>query len=345
MIYEAFNENTEDLNNTEKLKSIFVENGYLYFKNLINKRKIEGVKRDINQVLKENRHIDGDINEDPKWSKNKKESGLQHQAGSEENYKIANLKSVKEILYTEEIIEVLERLAGGEIISWADNCDRVRIMLPGESVVKVAGQYASTVTPMHQDHFYLRLPGGKKATFYNVWVPLMDIDEDVGGIALTKNTHNKGFYKSLFHNGRHLGIPPNRKIFNEWVDSGAAVIDGDIEHDGDFKWLRSDYHTGDLLIFSPMMIHKGLLNTSDKIRLSLDVRYLKKNTQFMWRAEHRLEHSFKFFAKVRQNLKDLQISGSEADRIMFGPKGICIEGPNTEDIKDRIKKIVEAQNN
>ena len=70
MIYEAFNENTEDLNNTEKLKSIFVENGYLYFKNLINKRKIEGVKRDINQVLKENRHIDGDINEDPKWSKN-----------------------------------------------------------------------------------------------------------------------------------------------------------------------------------------------------------------------------------------------------------------------------------
>ena len=64
-------------------------------------------------------------------------------------------------------------------------------------------------------------------------------------------------------------------------------------------WLNADYLVGDLLMFHPLMLHRGLENKSDRIRISADVRYQRKGTPTIWRARRTFSYSKKFEAELR----------------------------------------------
>jgi len=103
------------------------------------------------------------------------------------------------------------------------------------------------VTGVHQDGFYS--PGID--AFRPLWVPLVPMPREVGGLMIAVGEHKRGF----FHN-----LAPGRKFR---VPSG--VID-------DGSWATIDYQPGDLLVVHPYSPHAGLPNTSDRLRVSLDVR-------------------------------------------------------------------------
>jgi hypothetical protein len=98
----------------------------------------------------------------------------------------------------------------------------------------------------HQDAFY-----NMGMECYTCWVPLMEIDERVGGLAVIPGLHRQGF----FHDRND---PPQYRI-----PPGALPPD---------RWHRSLYRPGDLVMFDKMTPHSGLPNTSDRFRLSMDVR-------------------------------------------------------------------------
>ncbi|MCX7381260.1 MAG: phytanoyl-CoA dioxygenase family protein, partial [Alphaproteobacteria bacterium] len=39
------------------------------------------------------------------------------------------------------------------------------------------------------------------------------------------------------------------------------------------RWATSGFHQGDVLFFHSLAVHKGIPNRSDKLRMSMDVRY------------------------------------------------------------------------
>jgi hypothetical protein len=98
----------------------------------------------------------------------------------------------------------------------------------------------------HQDGIY-----NYGIDFITCWVPLMDIDEEVGGLAVVPGSHGK----------YHYGQRPNAGVNRTGVFPDSA-------------WRRPDYKPGDLLMFHSMTAHAGLPNRSDKIRLSVDIRFL-----------------------------------------------------------------------
>lgn len=98
----------------------------------------------------------------------------------------------------------------------------------------------------HQDAFY-----NMGMECYTCWVPLMEIDEVVGGLAIVPGLHHQGF----FHD---RDDPPQYRI-----PAGALPRD---------NWHRSLYRPGDLVMFDKMTPHSGLPNTSDRFRMSMDIR-------------------------------------------------------------------------
>jgi ectoine hydroxylase-related dioxygenase (phytanoyl-CoA dioxygenase family) len=102
---------------------------------------------------------------------------------------------------------------------------------------------------VHQDGFFN--PG---IPFINCWIPLVDMDPEVGGIAVAQGMH-KG---PTIHDESK---PPSFPAMREAVPMSA--------------WRRSDYHPGDLLMLHLDTPHSGITNISqDRFRMSMDIRML-----------------------------------------------------------------------
>ncbi len=104
------------------------------------------------------------------------------------------------------------------------------------------------LTGRHQDGF---ANGGIE--LLTCWVPLTDIDGEVGGLAMAEGLQKGGILHDL------NDVPKHR------------IPDGAIPDD---VWHRSDYRPGDLVMFCPEIPHSGMVNRSDKFRLSVDVRVM-----------------------------------------------------------------------
>jgi hypothetical protein len=109
----------------------------------------------------------------------------------------------------------------------------------------------SAETYWHQDGYYMQGFGLRTA-----WVPVMDIDADLGGIEIAAGLHT-GTYLHDRETASILPIPEDR-IPEELC-------------------RRAEYHPGDVLIFGEFMPHTGLPNRTrqELYRLSFDVRFYR----------------------------------------------------------------------
>lgn len=102
---------------------------------------------------------------------------------------------------------------------------------------------------IHEDGIY-----NDGLDFMICWVPLDDIPEEVGGIAVVEGVHNG----RCLHSREGRAINPIR-----------------LEDVPDGSWRRSDYRPGDVLLMSLRTPHSGISNVSaDRFRLSMDTRIM-----------------------------------------------------------------------
>lgn len=109
----------------------------------------------------------------------------------------------------------------------------------------------SQETYWHQDGYYMQRFGLRTA-----WVPVMDIDREMGGIEIAAGMHRDGY----LHDGETASILP---IPEDRIERTVC--------------RRADYHPGDVLIFGEYMPHTGLPNhtTENLYRMSFDVRFFR----------------------------------------------------------------------
>ena len=104
----------------------------------------------------------------------------------------------------------------------------------------------SFTTPPHQDF----IPIQGTAETYTAWFPLHDLPPTMGGLEVAAGAHRGGVYN--FQPALGAG--------------GLAITDS-------FEWTGGPFAQGDVLFFHSMMPHRGVPNTGEQLRLSIDARY------------------------------------------------------------------------
>lgn len=135
------------------------------------------------------------------------------------------------------LIDVLERMLGGAILP------HPRVLMRN-----IFPQHEEYTTKAHQD--FPNVQGTTEA--YTAWMPLIDCPINVGPLQIAAGSHTNGVYDFDIAGGAG-GIEIRDPLEGRWVSGGFAV--------------------GDVLLFHSMTVHKGLPNRSDKLRMSMDVRY------------------------------------------------------------------------
>jgi phytanoyl-CoA hydroxylase len=158
-------------------------------------------------------------------------------------------REIYELGTNETILDVAEDLVGPELQFNGDYW--VRTKLPGESV---------TTFPWHQDSGYY----GDPTDFHipSLWIPLVDVDE---------------------HNGCMQVLPGSHKWGLRPVDSdseGHHIPTEDIESRGEIVTLPMK--AGDIFAFHNLTYHRSLMNRSDGIRWSIDLRYSEIGRPLEW---------------------------------------------------------------
>ena len=111
-------------------------------------------------------------------------------------------------------------------------------------------QKEAYTTPPHQDF----IPIQGTAETYTAWIPLSDIPVELGGLQVASGSHRQGVYE-----------------FRPSMGAGGLEVVDPLEG----TWVSNPFAQSDVLIFHSMMVHKGLPNRSDCLRMSMDGRYQK----------------------------------------------------------------------
>ena len=135
------------------------------------------------------------------------------------------------------LINLLERMLGGPILP------HPRVLM--RNIFPARDEYT---TKAHQD-----FPNVQGTTeVYTAWMPLIDCPMNVGPLQIAAGSHTGGVYD--------FGIA-----------GGAGGIE--IKDPLEGTWVSNDFTAGDVLLFHSMAVHKGVPNHSDRLRMSMDVRY------------------------------------------------------------------------
>ena len=328
--------NAEDA--ASDLATRFAEDGYLFVTDLIEKSKIERLGARIIDELKAHGFVTQETTSIPIWSGKAPEADEVLPEGPIITA-LAQTGMLSDLSRSPELIALLERVLGGEIFAWKDSDARLRIVL-GPTANREGSTDApkfSFSTPPHQDFYFFR-----PVRFCTVWIPLMHIDETTGGLTLRQDAHREGLHETWWKGNEFLGMAETPRISREWVESGAVPVAGTTrpeEADQAKPWLRSDFQIGDVLIIDPLMIHAGVPNHSNLIRLSADFRYQLQGTQTHWESHNTMEYAGEYFTSVLECLDDQDLEPGVYENVW---EKMRLAGPDDRaDIPDRVKTLVE----
>lgn len=132
-------------------------------------------------------------------------------------------------------------------------------------------------TSPHMDSVFMNRGSSRVLT---AWVPLGDIDYELGGLAILEGSHR------LHDVIRDYGSQDVDKYCSNSAGAEALADKDGLLWSGAFsddpvalreafglRWLTTDFAAGDFITFPLHMMHTGLDNISGRIRLSTDSRY------------------------------------------------------------------------
>jgi len=147
------------------------------------------------------------------------------------------------------LIEILSTQRCSDFLRCFLETDRYYIHYPPMVRFKLAGAESSLV-PIHQDAPY----NTHLSDFVTVWVPLVDIDEDCGGLIVYEGSHATDLVKH-----EASGAWSNKASIDTSAYSARHVL----------------MSAGDALLFPPTFLHESAPHRSKRIRYSIDFRVIK----------------------------------------------------------------------
>lgn len=234
------------LDNPKLLQQRMAEEGYLFFRGLVDRDKVLRARKEILLKYAVVGEIDG-INHDVM------DSILQEQSFIGNVNLIAFTESIRRGIAYEEltqdnaIMNVYEKLLGGKVRTF--DFKWPRFVRPGEG------------TGIHSDNIYVT--GGTK-NVWTTWIPIGDVALDEGPIVLLEKSHKS---KKL---EKYWGKDADKDHVG-WLSENPLGVQKSIGG----RWLTNDFQAGDILCFDVRLVHASLDNRStvNRCRLTSDTRY------------------------------------------------------------------------
>lgn len=177
----------------------------------------------------------------------------------------ADNEPLRRLLYAGRMVTAFERLLGGAVrhfdFTW------LRVVPRGSG------------TAPHADSVYMNRGTSR---LYTAWTPLMEIPLELGGLIVMPRSHRIERLRKYFDSDVDTvceNLPPRPpKDVHGWV---GPVGDGKLANDPallrarlGLPWLTAEtFRPGDVLVFGIHTLHASLDNTTDRLRLSTDIRY------------------------------------------------------------------------
>jgi len=255
---QELHDSNAHLGDPERLRQDYEAQGYLLLRDVLDRSSVHRALKRMMAVVARYGIVAEDA-EEPLWA------GGRVQGRHEESPEFAGI--------CRELIENPQNLAVMETILGEPAC-------PVPMVNYRAYPPFSPLSMFHQDGQYS--PGIKG--YRPVWIPLMDIDTSVGGLALAPGQHKRG----RLHN---LAKPPVFPIPADAIPADA--------------WATTRFHPGDVLVVHPWTPHGGTANVSDRVRFSIDTRVQSASNPcvVLGDVEAATEHSVTLRAKDGSRLQ------------------------------------------
>ncbi len=241
---EPFNISNTLLEQPENLREQARQDGYLYFKQLIDGESIKNLRRDFLEIC----HRHGWVEGGSTLMDGIRSGGPfgPFMEGDEGYWPVLDafqsLESFHTFAHHPAIVEMCDKLFGEKTLVHPRNIGR--IMFP---------ENTKYTTPAHQDFIHIR---GTEDT-YTAWIPLGDCPQHLGGLTVLSGSHRNGIY-------------PVKPAFG----AGGLGIDTEPLEANGLRWVGGGFDIGDALFFHSHTVHKALPNqTTNRIRLSVDYRY------------------------------------------------------------------------
>jgi ectoine hydroxylase-related dioxygenase (phytanoyl-CoA dioxygenase family) len=246
MTEHPFIESQNLLNQSEVLRQRLDENGYLFFRNLLDHEPLLRVRRQMLEICQKHGWLlNGSYMDDGRGRADAYSGYLEFTPVYRE---IQLLEDFHALPHHPKIVNTLATVLGGTIFPHPRNISR--ITLP--SSLKMT-------TPPHQDYVFIQ--GTRRV--YTVWFPLHDCPRPLGGLGIAAGSHR-------------LGVLPTKNA------EGTGGLCTDID-ETKLEWHTGDFHLGDVIIFSALTVHKAYHNTTkDTLRLSCDFRYQLAHEPLVW---------------------------------------------------------------
>ena len=238
------NDATDDV---EELRRRLDVEGYLFFKQLLNRDNLLDLRRQILTVLQEGEWLIAGTDPMDGIADVNKRCTEGDRKYTEIYHKVQKLEALHRSGHWPVTLEMIEKIMGRPAMPFPHQV--VRLWFP---------KYTKYTTPIHQDFVHFQ------GHFNNltVWAPVGDCPIELGGLAVIPGSHKIG--KVLEHHFA-LGAGGLNIHIEEEVTRYPELSSG---------WYTTNYELGDALIFPALTIHKALPNhTEDQMRVSLDNRY------------------------------------------------------------------------
>lgn len=133
-------------------------------------------------------------------------------------------------------------------------------------------------TGCHMDHVYM---GRGSRRVMTCWVPFMDIRVEQGTLAVCEGSNQLPSFEKLRNTYGKMDVDADR--IEGWFTRNPREV---TEAFGG-RWLTDDISQGDILTFGMHLMHASTTNTTDRWRISCDVRFqpASEPTDDRWSGE------------------------------------------------------------
>jgi hypothetical protein len=269
-------ESTDVLEDAGALRERMADDGYLFFRGLLDRDEVELARVELLGRLAE-------------------EGGLDPQAPLAEG-RLRTIERIgfrpeltrssptlRSLLFDGTMISFFTRFLGGEVrhfdFIW------LRSVSPGFG------------TPPHGDAVFMNRG---TMNLYTAWTPLGDIDRQLGGLIVLENSHKVDHIREVYstldvdtycenRGGATVHSVPDIETWFGQISADPVSLRNELGG----RWLTTDFRMGDLLIFSMYTLHASLDNqTESLLRLSSDTRYQLASDPIdhRWIGDHPIGH-------------------------------------------------------
>ena len=236
---EPFVDSTPLLDAPEALRERAAEQGYLFFRSLLDSESVLDLRRQVLEVCQQH----GWLGEDAPLMDGIARDGELFIEGHSPEWiafyiDVQRLRAFNALALHPAILGMFATLFGEDALPHSRNI--CRVIFPNA---------LTHTTPPHQDNFYI---GGTDET-WTAWIPAGDCPVALGSLAVAPGSHKLGKLDVTKATGA----------------GGHAVMLPE-----DTLWAGGDFVAGDVLICHSLTAHQGQDNESgDRLRISLDYRY------------------------------------------------------------------------